>query len=70
MSSPKGLVRGLAQVDTGFGTTHTVVPFMLMAIESLVVFGCDRISLDLALKNGWVKPFKAAPPTPEPSSEK
>ncbi|QUY44181.1 hypothetical protein [Acaryochloris marina] len=52
-----GLVRGLAQVDTGFGITDTVVPFVLMAVESWVVFSCDRIVLDQSLQRGWLKPF-------------
>ncbi|WP_299402474.1 hypothetical protein [Acaryochloris sp. IP29b_bin.148] len=51
------LVRGLAQVDTGFGITDTVLPFVLMAVESWVVFSCDRILLDLSLQRGWLKPF-------------
>ncbi|UJB68918.1 hypothetical protein HRE53_21160 [Acaryochloris sp. 'Moss Beach'] len=51
------LVRGLAQVDTGFGITDTVLPFVLMAVESWVVFSCDRIVLDQSLQRGWLKPF-------------
>lgn len=51
------LVRGLAQVDTGFGITDTVLPFVLMAVESWVVFSCDRIALDQSLQRGWLKPF-------------
>lgn len=51
------LVRGLAQVDTGFGITDTVWPFALMAVESWVVFSCDRIILDQALQRGWLTPF-------------
>ncbi len=51
------LVRGLAQIDTGFGITDTAIPFVLMAVESLLVFSCDRIALDQALRRGWVKPF-------------
>lgn len=51
------LVRGLAQVDTGFGITDTVLPFVLMAVESWVVFSCDLIILDQALQRGWLKPF-------------
>lgn len=59
-----GLVRGLAQVDTGFGITDTVVPFVLMAVESWVVFSCDRIILDLSLQRGWLKPFATSPTAP------
>ncbi|KAI9132886.1 hypothetical protein [Acaryochloris sp. CCMEE 5410] len=51
------LVRGLAQIDTGFGITDAVLPFVLMAVESWVVFSCDRIILDQALNRGWLKPF-------------
>lgn len=58
-----GMVRGLAQVDTGFGITDTVVPFVLMAVESLVIFGCDRVALDQALQRGWVKSFQTNSPT-------
>lgn len=59
-----GLVRGLAQVDTGFGITDTVVPFVLMAVESWIVFSCDRIILDLSLQRGWLKPFATHPTAP------
>lgn len=58
------LVRGLAQVDTGFGITDTVLPFVLMAVESWVVFSCDRILLDLSLQRGWLKPFATNPLDP------
>ncbi|BDM78779.1 hypothetical protein [Acaryochloris marina] len=58
------LVRGLAQVDTGFGITDTVLPFVLMAVESWVVFSCDRIILDQALQRGWLKPFATNQPAP------
>lgn len=59
-----GLVRGLAQVDTGWGLTNTVVPFVGMAAESLLMFSCDRIVLDQALRRGWVKPFNTDLPAP------
>jgi len=56
-------VRGLAQIDTGVGSTGTTIPFVLMAIESWLMFSCDRIVLNQALDWGWVKPFATPTPT-------
>ena len=50
-------VRGLAQIDTGVGITDTILPFVLLAIESWLMFSCCCIVLDQALKRRWVKPL-------------
>lgn len=57
------LVRGLAQIDTGVGITDTTLPFVLIAIESGLMFSCDRIVLNQALHRGWIKPFANPLPT-------
>lgn len=54
-------VRGLAQIDTGVVITDTILPFVLLAIESWLMFSCCCIVLDQALKRGWVKPLITSP---------
>ncbi|ARV57512.1 hypothetical protein BZZ01_01675 [Nostocales cyanobacterium HT-58-2] len=52
-----GLVRGLSQVDVGLSCSGTVVPFVVLAVESVLWFGLAAFFLDTAMKLGWIKPF-------------
>jgi hypothetical protein len=52
-----GLVRGLAQVDVGSALAQQGWPFVSALAESLLLFAAARAVLDLALQNGWIKPF-------------
>ncbi|MEB3217144.1 MAG: hypothetical protein VKN72_13070 [Nostocales cyanobacterium 94392] len=52
-----GLVRGLSQVDMGLNFTLSILPFALLAVESILEFGVTAFILDHALQLGWVKPF-------------
>lgn len=54
-----GLVRGLAQLDVGLNFQGTLLPFAVLALESLLLFAFARLVLDQALQQGWVKPFGA-----------
>ncbi|MBD2437917.1 hypothetical protein [Nostoc sp. FACHB-110] len=47
-----GLVRGLAQIDVGWGWSAVV-----LALESVLWFIMAAIVLDSAIRLGWVKPF-------------
>lgn len=54
-----GLIRGLAQVDIGFSCAMTVLPFLVLGLESILWFGLAAIALDTAMQLGWLKPFKS-----------
>ena len=55
-----GGVRGLAQVDVGFSCAGTVLPFLVLGLESILWFGLAAIALDTAMQLGWIKPFKSS----------
>ncbi|HLO88424.1 MAG TPA: hypothetical protein VK203_25935 [Nostocaceae cyanobacterium] len=52
-----GLVRGLSQIETGWNSTSSVLPFCLLAGESVFWFAGAAVILDTAISRGWVKPF-------------
>ena len=54
-----GLVRGLAQVDIGLHVPGTIWPFVVLALESVVLFAIARLVLDGAIYQGRVKPFNS-----------
>ncbi len=54
-----GLVRGLAQIDVGVMTQGVLLPFVVMALESILLFAIARVVLDHTMSNGWVRPFKS-----------
>jgi uncharacterized membrane protein len=53
-----GLVRGLAQVDVGISIHHTIVPVVVLAMESILLFAIARLILDWAMTQGWIQRFK------------
>lgn len=53
-----GLIRGLSQLEMGFSLTNDILPFVVLAAESILHFGLAAIVLDIAIQRGWVKPFK------------
>ena len=52
-----GLVRGLAQIDTGWTAQKALLPFAVLGLESLLLFVAARLLLDWAFYQSWVKPF-------------
>jgi hypothetical protein len=52
-----GLVRGLTQVDVGLNFSLSVLPFLMLALESIMGFAVAAFILDSAIKFAWVKPF-------------
>jgi uncharacterized membrane-anchored protein len=54
-----GLVRGLAQIDVGVMTQGVLLPFVVLALESILLFAVARVVLDRTMSNGWVRPFKS-----------
>ncbi|MGA7932336.1 MAG: hypothetical protein WCA35_02030 [Kovacikia sp.] len=52
-----GLVRGMAQIDTGWTVQKNLLPFIVLGLESLLLFVAARMLLDLAFHQSWVKPF-------------
>ncbi|MDM9385581.1 hypothetical protein QUB80_33540 [Chlorogloeopsis sp. ULAP01] len=53
-----GLVRGLTQIDAGVTFASNILPFIVMAAESVLWFAIAAIAVDTALQQSWIKPFK------------
>ncbi|MEH2415727.1 hypothetical protein [Nostoc sp.] len=54
-----GLVRGLTQIELGWNSHSTILPFLVLAFESILWFGIAAIALDIAIQFRWVKPFSS-----------
>ncbi len=52
-----GLVRGLAQIEVGLSNQSNILPVVVAAIESILMFAVARVLLDAAIARHWVKPF-------------
>ena len=52
-----GLVRGLTQLDIGLNTPDFVLPFVVMAGESIFWFALAAIILNWVMQRDWVKTF-------------
>ncbi|BAZ52748.1 hypothetical protein NIES4103_54130 [Nostoc sp. NIES-4103] len=52
-----GLVRGLTQIEIGSYSHSTVLPFLVLAVESISLFAVGAIALYTAIQFGWLKPF-------------
>lgn len=53
-----GLVRGLTQVEVGLSYSKSVLPFVVLGVESILWFGLAAFFLDTAMQLGWIKPFQ------------
>lgn len=51
------LTRGLTQLEIGVMAEGEVFPFLLLAIESVLLFVVARWVLDLGMQQGWVQAF-------------
>ncbi|NDJ22861.1 hypothetical protein GS682_14705 [Nostoc sp. B(2019)] len=54
-----GLVRGLTQIELGWNA-DTILPCLVLALESVLWFVVGAIALDTAMQLGWLKPFPSA----------
>jgi hypothetical protein len=54
-----GLVRGLTQLDIGLNTPGSVLPFVVMAVESISWFAIAAIALNWVISLGWIKTFNS-----------
>ncbi|WP_341525754.1 hypothetical protein WKK05_24690 [Nostoc sp. UHCC 0302] len=54
-----GLVRGLTQIEVGWNSAETILPFLVLAFESVLWFAMAAIALDIAIKFGWIQPFSS-----------
>lgn len=54
-----GLVRGLAQIDTGFLLQGNLGQMTLLAGESLVMMAIAALGLDWALSKQWIEPISS-----------
>ncbi|WP_066383453.1 MULTISPECIES: hypothetical protein [unclassified Anabaena] len=52
-----GLVRGLTQVELGLNSSSTVLPFVVLASESILWFAIAAIALDISMQFAFLKPF-------------
>lgn len=52
-----GLVRGLTQIEVGWNFSSTVLPFVVLAVESISWFALAAIAVDTAIQLRWIKPF-------------
>lgn len=50
-----GLVRGLGQIDVSFSLSQSWVELIILLGESLLLFAVAAVSLDWAIKKGWIK---------------
>jgi hypothetical protein len=55
-----GLVRGLAQVDMGLYYANSVLLFVILGLESVLLFSFAAMVLDTAMQLGWIKPFPSS----------
>ena len=51
-----GLIRGLAQIDTGFLLNGNLCQMSLLAGESMVMITLATLSLDWAITKHWIEP--------------
>ncbi|OUL20343.1 hypothetical protein BV372_32890 [Nostoc sp. T09] len=54
-----GLVRGLTQIEVGWNSTATVLPYLVLAFESVSWFAIAAMAIDTAMQIGWLKPFSS-----------
>lgn len=54
-----GLVRGLAQLDIGLNLTDTFWSLGILGVESIFCFAIACFTLEWAIHQYWVKPFKS-----------
>lgn len=54
-----GLIRGLTQIEVGWNSTATLLPYLVLAFESILWFAIAAIALDTAIQLGWLKPFSS-----------
>lgn len=52
-----GLVRGLSQIELGWNINNSILPFLILATESIFWFALARIILDFTILQGLLKPF-------------
>jgi hypothetical protein len=52
-----GLVRGLTQIEVGWNINNSVLPFLILAGESILWFALAAFVLDTAILQKWLKPF-------------
>ena len=52
-----GLVRGLTQIEVGWNINNQVLPFLILAGESILWFALAAFALDTAILRKWLKPF-------------
>ncbi|MEL7082989.1 MAG: hypothetical protein AAF268_01615 [Cyanobacteria bacterium P01_A01_bin.3] len=54
-----GLVRGCAQVETGWQLQSSLAPLILAAGESCLVFAAVAAGLDWCMRKGWIQPLSS-----------
>ena len=52
-----GLVRGLTHIEVGWHLNNPILPFLILAGESILWFALAAFALDIAILRKWLKPF-------------
>jgi hypothetical protein len=52
-----GLVRGLTQIEVGWDINNPILPYLILAGESILWFALAAFALDIAILRKWLKPF-------------
>ncbi|MBD2137528.1 hypothetical protein H6F32_08010 [Anabaena sp. FACHB-1237] len=52
-----GLIRGLTQIELGWNNSEVILPYLIMAGESILWFAFAGFILNLAILHGWLKSF-------------
>jgi hypothetical protein len=52
-----GLVRACGQADVGIVLTNAFLTLTILGSESILLFAIAGTTLDVAMQQGWVKPF-------------
>lgn len=52
-----GLVRGLTQIEVGWNLADSIMPLLVLALESVFWFAVAAIAIDIAIQLSWLKPF-------------
>jgi hypothetical protein len=52
-----GLVRGLTQIEVGWHLNNPILPFLILAGESILWFALAAFALDITIFRKWLKPF-------------
>ncbi len=54
-----GLVRGLTQIECTWNLNSSILPVLVLAMESIFWFALGAMALQTAVQLAWIKPFSS-----------